>query len=222
MRARRGRDSAGGTRAVTAGSRAAASRRDDAARCRRGARARLAIEDGVRHERDRTYYDTFDGMLREAGLTFTHVDGDAVVRRAGLRDRGRLASDASADQAAVRARAAARTAARHACSRSPTYARCCRWSSSTAASGCCRCSTVSARRSSASRSRRPRCVRSDGSDARTPAAAADHRHPRLRQGSAAACRRHSSASSASSRPTSRSSTKRSGLRAACRVASRPR
>ena len=76
--------------------------------------ARLEVEDGVAYERDRIYYDTFDGLLREAGLTLTHVDGDAVAGVAGLRDRRRLAPDAGADQAAVRARAAAGTAARHA------------------------------------------------------------------------------------------------------------
>ncbi len=37
--------------------------------------ARLEVQDGVHHERDRTYYDTFDGLLREAGLTLTYVDG---------------------------------------------------------------------------------------------------------------------------------------------------
>ncbi len=37
--------------------------------------ARLEVEDGVRYERDHTYYDTFDGLLRAAGLRLTHVDG---------------------------------------------------------------------------------------------------------------------------------------------------
>ena len=37
--------------------------------------ARLPIEDGVHVERDRTYYETFDGLLRGAGLTLMHVDG---------------------------------------------------------------------------------------------------------------------------------------------------
>ncbi|HEY4823613.1 MAG TPA: hypothetical protein VIH49_01095, partial [Solirubrobacteraceae bacterium] len=37
--------------------------------------ARLPIEDGVRYERDRIYYDTFDGLLRAAGLTLMHADG---------------------------------------------------------------------------------------------------------------------------------------------------
>ncbi len=37
--------------------------------------ARLEAKDGVDHERNRVYYDTFDGLLREAGLTLTHVDG---------------------------------------------------------------------------------------------------------------------------------------------------
>jgi CHAD domain-containing protein len=41
--------------------------------------ARLAIEDGVRCERDRTYYDTFDGLLRDAGLTLVHVDDTLSV-----------------------------------------------------------------------------------------------------------------------------------------------
>ena len=76
--------------------------------------ARLQIEDGVRYERDRIYYDTFDGLLRDAGLTLMHVDGTLSLasQESGL-VRG-LAPDAGADQAAVRARAAARPAARHA------------------------------------------------------------------------------------------------------------
>jgi CHAD domain-containing protein len=37
--------------------------------------ARLEIEDGVQCERDRTYYDTFDRLLRDAGLTLMHADG---------------------------------------------------------------------------------------------------------------------------------------------------
>ncbi len=41
--------------------------------------ARLEVKDGVDYERDRTYYDTFDGLLREAGLTLTHVDGSLSV-----------------------------------------------------------------------------------------------------------------------------------------------
>jgi CHAD domain-containing protein len=41
--------------------------------------ARLAIDDGVQCERDRIYYDTFDGLLRRAGLTLTHVDGSLSV-----------------------------------------------------------------------------------------------------------------------------------------------
>jgi CHAD domain-containing protein len=37
--------------------------------------ARLQVEDGVSYERDRIYYDTFDGLLRDAGLTLMHADG---------------------------------------------------------------------------------------------------------------------------------------------------
>ena len=37
--------------------------------------AGLSIEDGVRCERDRIYFDTFDGLLREAGLTLVHANG---------------------------------------------------------------------------------------------------------------------------------------------------
>jgi len=37
--------------------------------------ARLEVEDGVSCARDRIYYDTFDGLLRDAGLTVMHVDG---------------------------------------------------------------------------------------------------------------------------------------------------
>jgi CHAD domain-containing protein len=41
--------------------------------------ARLPIEDGVRYERDRIYFDTFDGLLREAGMTLMHADGTLSV-----------------------------------------------------------------------------------------------------------------------------------------------
>ena len=61
----------------------------------------------------------------------------------------------------------------------------------TAASGCCPCSTASARPSCASRSRRPRWWL-ERPDVGAAAAAADHRHPRLRQAtrpSAGAARR---------------------------------
>jgi len=41
--------------------------------------ARLQIEDGVRLERDRTYYDMFDALLREVGLTLMYADGTLSV-----------------------------------------------------------------------------------------------------------------------------------------------
>jgi CHAD domain-containing protein len=41
--------------------------------------ARLQVEDGVQRDRDRTYYDTFDGLLREAGLTLIHADGTLTL-----------------------------------------------------------------------------------------------------------------------------------------------
>ena len=41
--------------------------------------ARLQVEDGVHCERDRIYFDTFDGLLRSAGLTVMHVDGTLSV-----------------------------------------------------------------------------------------------------------------------------------------------
>ena len=47
--------------------------------------ARLSVEDGVHCERDRIYYDTFDGLLREAGLTVMHADG---VLAAASQDSG--------------------------------------------------------------------------------------------------------------------------------------
>jgi CHAD domain-containing protein len=37
--------------------------------------ARMQIEDGVTCERDRIYYDTFDGLVRGAGLMVTYADG---------------------------------------------------------------------------------------------------------------------------------------------------
>jgi hypothetical protein len=44
--------------------------------------ATLSIEDGTRSERDRTYYDTFDGLLHGAGLSLSHEDGQlALVER---------------------------------------------------------------------------------------------------------------------------------------------
>jgi CHAD domain-containing protein len=48
--------------------------------------ARLTIEDGVRCERDRIYFDTFDGLLREAGLTLIHADGtlSAISQDSGI------------------------------------------------------------------------------------------------------------------------------------------
>ena len=113
-RARRGRRPAGGARAMSRLG-VAAARRDDPARRRRGARGAAARSRTASHcERDRIYYDTFDGLLRDAGLTLMHVDGTAVAGVAGLRGRRGLAPDAGADQAAVRARPAAGPAARHA------------------------------------------------------------------------------------------------------------
>jgi CHAD domain-containing protein len=41
--------------------------------------ARMQIEDGVTCERDRTYYDTFDGLLRGGGLTLMHADGTLAL-----------------------------------------------------------------------------------------------------------------------------------------------
>ena len=41
--------------------------------------ARLQIADAVQCERDRIYYDTFDGLLRDAGLILIHVDGALSV-----------------------------------------------------------------------------------------------------------------------------------------------
>ncbi|MGA8718128.1 MAG: hypothetical protein WB557_08985, partial [Solirubrobacteraceae bacterium] len=37
--------------------------------------ARMRTEDGVTCERDRIYYDTFDGLVRDAGLMLAHADG---------------------------------------------------------------------------------------------------------------------------------------------------
>ncbi|HTP23509.1 MAG TPA: CHAD domain-containing protein [Solirubrobacteraceae bacterium] len=41
--------------------------------------ARLDIEDGVQCDRDRIYYDTFDWLVRDAGLTLMHADGTLSV-----------------------------------------------------------------------------------------------------------------------------------------------
>jgi CHAD domain-containing protein len=41
--------------------------------------ARLEIENGVSCERDRIYYDTFDGLLRDEGLTLMHAAGTLSV-----------------------------------------------------------------------------------------------------------------------------------------------
>jgi CHAD domain-containing protein len=52
---------------------------------------RLGVRDGRRHEADRGYYDTFDGLLHEAGLVLVHEDGvlELVERDTG-RSRARL------------------------------------------------------------------------------------------------------------------------------------
>ena len=46
----------------------------------------LPIKDGAQCERERTYYDTFDGLLRGAGLSLLYEDGrlSLVEREAGL------------------------------------------------------------------------------------------------------------------------------------------
>jgi CHAD domain-containing protein len=46
----------------------------------------LVVRDGVQYERDRAYYDTFDGMLHAAGLWLVHEDGhlSLVERETGL------------------------------------------------------------------------------------------------------------------------------------------
>jgi CHAD domain-containing protein len=41
--------------------------------------AAVAVEDGEVREVDRTFYDTFDGLLREEGLTLSHEDGRLVL-----------------------------------------------------------------------------------------------------------------------------------------------
>ena len=72
--ARRGRGPAGGARAMTASELLLP---DEVTT--RGAgeaiAAALEVEDGVRYERDRIYYDTFDGLVRGDGLTLTHAEG---------------------------------------------------------------------------------------------------------------------------------------------------
>ena len=73
--------------------------------------ARMQIEDGVTCERDRIYYDTFDGLLRGAGLTLMHADGTLSL---ASHDSGVVVASLpmpGADQAAVRPRAAAGPAA---------------------------------------------------------------------------------------------------------------
>jgi CHAD domain-containing protein len=41
--------------------------------------AALAVEDSEVRERDRTFYDTFDGLLHAEGLTLSHEDGQLVL-----------------------------------------------------------------------------------------------------------------------------------------------
>jgi CHAD domain-containing protein len=49
---------------------------------------RFDARDGVQFETDRTYYDTFDGLLREAGLALVYEDGRlALIDRASGRIR---------------------------------------------------------------------------------------------------------------------------------------
>ena len=73
----------------------------------------LQVRDGVqRRARLRNYYDTFDGLLRAAGLSLVHEDGrlSLIERETGLVQAS--LPDAAAAQAAVRRRARARAAAR--------------------------------------------------------------------------------------------------------------
>jgi CHAD domain-containing protein len=59
--------------------------------------AHLNVEDGIRYERDRSYYDTFDGLLRQAGLVLVHADGAlSVIERESGRDRASLSMPAPA------------------------------------------------------------------------------------------------------------------------------
>ncbi len=46
----------------------------------------LTVRDGGQHEHDRVYFDTFDGLLRGAGLSLVHEDGQLslVERESGL------------------------------------------------------------------------------------------------------------------------------------------
>ena len=39
----------------------------------------LEVTDGSVRESDRTYYDTFDALLRDAGLSAAHEDGELVL-----------------------------------------------------------------------------------------------------------------------------------------------
>ena len=77
-RARRGRRAAGGAGAVS-GTELLLPDEMTLRGAGEALAARLQIEDGVSCERERIYYDTFDGLLRDAGLTVMHVDGTLSV-----------------------------------------------------------------------------------------------------------------------------------------------
>ena len=165
------------------GSELAAARRDDARGAGEALAARLQVQDGVHCERERTYYDTFDGLLR-----CSRSDADARGRHAcrwssaGLGDRRRVAPDGGvADEAPVRARAAAGPL-RDRCSRSPTCARCCRSSTCTARERSLSVLDDERQDGRAAGARGDR--RWSARTARHVAAAApaDHRRSRLRQG----------------------------------------
>jgi CHAD domain-containing protein len=54
---------------------------------------RFDVRDGVQYDIDRTYYDTFDGLLRESGLALVYEDGRlALIERATERIRAGVAA----------------------------------------------------------------------------------------------------------------------------------
>ena len=127
--------------------------------------ARLQVEDGV-HSRARPHLLRHVRPVAAGCRSDCDARGrDAIDLLAGLRGGGCLTPDAGAGEAAVRARAAVRSSAGHAASDHRCPGVVAAGPIAQLASACCPCSTTNARRSSASHSRRPSLLRSDGAEA---------------------------------------------------------
>ena len=108
---------------------------DEPGGCRRDAERSLGGGRRAVGETDRTFYDTFDGLMRGAGLSVIHEAGRlALVDRESGRGAG-AAFRRPADAAAARVRDSTLGRCATRCCRSSTSAPCCRSSTSTAGRG---------------------------------------------------------------------------------------